>query len=130
MSDQSQGPGWWIASDGKWYPPELLPSAPQSPPAPLIDAATQRRAEPTSAPPERRRRGWRRCALFGGLGVVALGALGAVFRGKDDDPSDGAAPTPSSAAPTEEDKPEAAAEADLPSEATTEAEAVATSACV
>jgi len=22
VSDQSQGPGWWQASDGKWYPPE------------------------------------------------------------------------------------------------------------
>jgi uncharacterized membrane protein HdeD (DUF308 family) len=22
MSDVSQGPGWWLASDGKWYPPE------------------------------------------------------------------------------------------------------------
>ena len=22
MSDTSQGPGWWLASDGKWYPPE------------------------------------------------------------------------------------------------------------
>lgn len=21
MSDSSQGPGWWLASDGKWYPP-------------------------------------------------------------------------------------------------------------
>jgi len=21
MSDQSQGPGWWQATDGKWYPP-------------------------------------------------------------------------------------------------------------
>ena len=21
MSDMSQGPGWWLASDGKWYPP-------------------------------------------------------------------------------------------------------------
>ena len=26
MSDVSQGPGWWIASDGQWYPPELHPS--------------------------------------------------------------------------------------------------------
>ena len=29
MSDQSQGPGWWIGSDGKWYPPPdgaLVPS--------------------------------------------------------------------------------------------------------
>jgi hypothetical protein len=32
MSDMSQGPGWWIASDGKWYPPELHPDA--RPPAP------------------------------------------------------------------------------------------------
>ncbi|MCU1460667.1 MAG: hypothetical protein JWO37_742 [Acidimicrobiales bacterium] len=27
MSDQSQGQGWWLASDGKWYPPELNPAA-------------------------------------------------------------------------------------------------------
>jgi|GEM_PF-3210550 len=26
MSDVAQGPGWWIASDGKWYPPEQHPS--------------------------------------------------------------------------------------------------------
>ena len=25
MSDTSQGPGWWQASDGKWYPPETAP---------------------------------------------------------------------------------------------------------
>ena len=25
MSDSSQGPGWWLASDGKWYPPETAP---------------------------------------------------------------------------------------------------------
>lgn len=25
MSDVSQGPGWWQASDGKWYPPEQAP---------------------------------------------------------------------------------------------------------
>jgi hypothetical protein len=28
MSDTSQGPGWWEASDGKWYPPEQAPGAP------------------------------------------------------------------------------------------------------
>jgi hypothetical protein len=26
MTDRSQGPGWWIASDGKWYPPHLHPA--------------------------------------------------------------------------------------------------------
>ncbi|MDR3648542.1 MAG: cyclic nucleotide-binding domain-containing protein [Acidimicrobiales bacterium] len=36
MSDVSQGPGWWLASDSKWYPPELHPSrlsAPSTRPA-------------------------------------------------------------------------------------------------
>ncbi len=33
MSDMSQGPGWWQASDGKWYPPEQATgAAPTSPP--------------------------------------------------------------------------------------------------
>jgi hypothetical protein len=32
MSDQAQGPGWWQASDGKWYPP----------PAPQRDAGGRR----------------------------------------------------------------------------------------
>ena len=27
MSDYSQGPGWWQASDGKWYPPEQAPGS-------------------------------------------------------------------------------------------------------
>lgn len=32
MSDVSQGPGWWIASDGKWYPPEQHPDYRPPPP--------------------------------------------------------------------------------------------------
>lgn len=32
MSDTSQGPGWWQASDGKWYPPEQAPAAAPPPP--------------------------------------------------------------------------------------------------
>lgn len=28
MSDVSQGPGWWQASDGKWYPPKEASEAP------------------------------------------------------------------------------------------------------
>ena len=31
MSDHAQGPGWWQASDGRWYPPETAPP-PQMPP--------------------------------------------------------------------------------------------------
>lgn len=33
VSDASQGPGWWQASDGRWYPPQPGPeAAPQPPP--------------------------------------------------------------------------------------------------
>jgi uncharacterized protein DUF4190 len=35
MSDTSQGPGWWFASDGKWYPPESWTGPP-----PTAGAAT------------------------------------------------------------------------------------------
>lgn len=31
MSDVSQGPGWWLASDGKWYPPDQAPPPPPPP---------------------------------------------------------------------------------------------------
>ncbi len=35
MSDVSQGHGWWLASDGKWYPPEHHPDyRPTLPPPP------------------------------------------------------------------------------------------------
>lgn len=27
MSDTQQGPDWWLASDGKWYPPQSPPAA-------------------------------------------------------------------------------------------------------
>jgi Domain of unknown function (DUF4190) len=33
VSDMSQGPGWWLASDGKWYSPDQVPgyAAPTGP---------------------------------------------------------------------------------------------------
>ncbi len=34
MSDVSQGPGWWQASDQKWYPPEQHPASQASTPPP------------------------------------------------------------------------------------------------
>jgi hypothetical protein len=36
VSDVSNGPGWWQASDGKWYPPQapVAPQAFQTPPPP------------------------------------------------------------------------------------------------
>jgi Tfp pilus assembly major pilin PilA len=49
MSDQPQGPGWWQASDHKWYPPEkhATYAAPPSPPGTPTQppTATKGRAE-------------------------------------------------------------------------------------
>lgn len=39
MSDAPQGPGWWQASDGKWYPPSA-PPAYAPPPYGLPTAST------------------------------------------------------------------------------------------
>jgi len=45
MSEESPGEGWWIASDGEWYAPELHPDF--SEPSDLIDPADA--AEPDDA---------------------------------------------------------------------------------
>lgn len=34
MSDQPMGPGWWQASDGRYYPPETRTDAPGAPAGP------------------------------------------------------------------------------------------------
>jgi hypothetical protein len=43
MSDTSQGPGWWLASDGRWYPPETWTGPPRQSDAawPAAGQATQ-----------------------------------------------------------------------------------------
>jgi cytoskeletal protein RodZ len=39
VSDRSQGPGWWLASDGRWYPPTQRSGA-ESPPLIAPDPAS------------------------------------------------------------------------------------------
>lgn len=52
MSDAPQGPGWWMASDGKWYPPESRPQpAPPPPPASVTAPPLTPPARPTLMPP-------------------------------------------------------------------------------
>ena len=36
MRDTSQGPGWWLGSDGKWYPPRSAGQSPRLPPAEIV----------------------------------------------------------------------------------------------
>ncbi|HWD51300.1 MAG TPA: DUF4190 domain-containing protein [Acidimicrobiales bacterium] len=50
MSDVSQGPGWWQASDGKWYSPEQVPGTgpaqSASEPTGFVPGATEPAAQP------------------------------------------------------------------------------------
>jgi Domain of unknown function (DUF4190) len=46
MSDVSQGPGWWQASDGKWYSPEQVPGTGPTESTGFVPGAT----EPVSQP--------------------------------------------------------------------------------
>lgn len=38
-SDVQETPDWWIASDGRWYPPQLHPDFQAPPPPPMPDSA-------------------------------------------------------------------------------------------
>lgn len=54
MSDYPEGPGWWQASDHKWYPPESFPSdAPAQQPEPTTPSYGQppAAAQPPGMPP-------------------------------------------------------------------------------
>lgn len=52
MSDSSQGEGWWIASDGKWYPPQAAPTPPAAvPPAPEAQQPPTQPQQPVHQPP-------------------------------------------------------------------------------
>ena len=103
MSDQSQGPGWWVASDGKWYPPDQAPAVP--PPETWA-------APPTGPPPSSGMSTGAKVALalVGGLiGLIVLSVIavsllgteaetsfeetGTAIDGSDDDDEDDPAPT-------------------------------------
>ena len=80
MSDIWQGPGWWIASDGKWYPPHLHPSVQTPPPwAPEAPAAVPWPTGTTQAtPPDAKGHG--RALVMGAIGSVVLLHRGAHSR--------------------------------------------------
>jgi hypothetical protein len=48
VSEVSKGPGWWVASDGKWYPPESHPAAREAPP---VQAQWHSMGDPSRHPP-------------------------------------------------------------------------------
>lgn len=60
-STQSPGPGWWIASDGNWYPPETHPdNRPAPEAAPTATIPAERTLPVTTVAAETRRRPPRR----------------------------------------------------------------------
>lgn len=80
MSDQSQGPGWWEASDDKWYPPELHPD--RRPPS---EGAAAGRRPATRIQQARWTPWYRRPWVLGGAAALVLLLLAfAVVRGGGD----------------------------------------------
>lgn len=97
MSDQSQGPGWWVASDGNWYPPESHPDFRPPPPptsrptdTPPSSAPLGGWSAPASTPPSsppKRGATRRLLVLVATAVVVAAGAAFALTRDGSDSPT-------------------------------------------
>src|SRR5665213_4502909 len=58
MSDTAQGPGWWQASDGKWYPPDLLTGLPFTSITDLESTPPKASDAPAGKPQRRRSSKW------------------------------------------------------------------------
>lgn len=89
MSDAPQGPGWWLATDGKFYPP-----APQLPPPHTGPAS--------SPPPDAPKRRSTKLLIAAGVVVLVLLGAGAAYlagRTSGQDPAQGAETVTSTSAP-------------------------------
>ena len=89
MSQQPQGPGWWQASDGRWYPPQPQQYPPQAPyqqaPYQQNQPPYQQQFGPGPTPPAPRRSSNRGCLIaavvVGVLFLVGIGfAAWAIYR--------------------------------------------------
>src|SRR3954464_9785700 len=89
MSDATQGPGWWQASDGKWYPPEQHPGQSNVPQAPVAGWG------PTSSPPAGPKSHGVAIAVGVVAVVVAVAVVGVLFAGGSGSDTDTHQATPS-----------------------------------
>jgi hypothetical protein len=78
VSATSQGPGWWLASDGRWYPPETHPLYQPAPPS-AIDWATGVSNPPVPQPQQAEDRRHKALALVLLIGGAVCGAIGLVL---------------------------------------------------
>jgi Domain of unknown function (DUF4190) len=74
LSDASQGEGWWLASDGKWYPPES--ATPPPPPAPPARGSGSTPVAPVAAAPQRTNSLAITSLVLGILGFVSCAIAG------------------------------------------------------
>ena len=85
MSDTSQGPGWWKASDDKWYPPESRTDAPAPPtgnPPTARDGRAEGKAE--KARLKAMRPWWKKKRYAIPLALIALIAIAAALGGGEE----------------------------------------------
>ncbi|MGH9247536.1 MAG: hypothetical protein ACRD29_25125 [Acidimicrobiales bacterium] len=78
VSDIPQGPGWWQASDGRWYPPQpMAPGPPQPAPAAYAPPAPY---APPPVQPTRTSSGTKGCLIAAAIvgGLLLLGGIGIV----------------------------------------------------
>ncbi len=85
MSDVQQGPGWWQASDGKWYPPESHPSSPPPTPPPFAPTPQPYAVTPGGPAARPKKPLWKRWWFLVAVGVVVIGVIAAIASPKDDD---------------------------------------------
>ena len=80
MSDTSQGDGWWLASDGKWYPPSSAPGPAPTPAPPAYGQAPSYGQAPGQMPvlvaPTANEAVW--SLVLGILSVTCLGLLAGI----------------------------------------------------
>jgi hypothetical protein len=69
MSDTSQGPGWWLAADGKWYAPEFR--APTPIPDPPLNPAFNPPSQ-TGAPAKSSGRLWIAASVVSAIVIFAV----------------------------------------------------------
>ena len=85
MSDFQQGPDWWRASDGKWYPPQQHPQAGYSQPAAPAPAYAP-------SPPPAKGSGAKTALIVFGvlalLGVLGVGGIIVLAVAADDSEKD------------------------------------------
>jgi hypothetical protein len=96
MASGSGGPGWWQASDGRWYPPQAAPG--NLPPPPGTQPAPQIYQRPVPQAPKRRGGGHKGVTVL--VVLVALMLIVIVVVASASSKSPGSAATTTTATPS------------------------------